>query len=600
MMLRVLSTDLFPGYELFSADLEEGISVMPQLRLVLGLKQMKRFTPQPALPEAAVKRSAKPGIDPWLGQPVEVVFAFESENQAAQQCRIPTARDSFRGVVTGYEHDTSGAVVVTVEPTLALFKRRVRSRTFCNKDTGDVIRTVLDECQVKYRFSDKLGTKELLTQYEESDADFVLRLIGEHRLCYAFVSGKGSEEMVILRHPRMSQGIASKPLEVKYPPTTVIDERTPQLYRWDVRREFCPGRFTARQSYAAKPGSGDTAETKSSRATPRELTVHHSQTRPTSWQKRKPQEAIPPAMMNPDWGRRYAEGGGTLFLRPADCFHEPGAETLTPDNLFVVHMVRHSIQEGIRGQQASYFNWFTARPDGLPVAQPPARPTIHGTQYATVIAKDGKLSSPGAIDLHEDRAWVQFVWDSSDQPRVPVRLAPGLARSFGPLHVGQLVRVEFENGNPDAPMIVGLAPAHEPKKQPHDVKAHPAGFTLRLPPSSPTTDKNQDVVLQAETMKDQARVVAYSPGRFFAHARKLLGLLSLGSLILRAKQWLSLHSDEHIVLKAGKTITLEVGASRIVLTEREIAIDAPDKIYIGDGGPAAQQAPDPGDDGMPK
>ena len=75
--------------------------------------------------------------------------------------------------------------------------------------------------------------------------------------------------------------------------------------------------------------------------------------------------------------------------------------------------------------------------------------------------------------------------------------------------------VEFENGNPDAPVIVGLAPAHDPKQLPHDVTAHPAAFTLRLPPVLPTGDKADDVVLQADTTEDQARVVARSPGSLF-------------------------------------------------------------------------------------
>src|SRR5260370_1247884 len=102
MMSRIFPADRFPGYEVFSADLEEGHSCIPRLRLVLKLKEVHHSGPLPVLPESFLKPSAEPATDPWLGQPVDFLFAFEPDNPQTQKCRIPQPRDSFQGVITGY------------------------------------------------------------------------------------------------------------------------------------------------------------------------------------------------------------------------------------------------------------------------------------------------------------------------------------------------------------------------------------------------------------------------------------------------------------------------------------------------------------------
>ena len=337
MMLRVYPADLFSAFEPFSADFEEGISMMPRLRLVLTLKAARADAALFSPPDSLIARTSTPESDPWLGQAVQVAFVFEGDGPGPKQCRIPGPRDMFQGVITKYGHDTSGAFIVTIEPTLAIFKQRVRSRIFYNMDVADVIRLVLNECQVKYRFSEKLGTRELITQYEESDTDFALRLIAEHQLYYLFESGAECEVLVIVRHPRMRHPVMSKPLAVKYPTMVKIDERIPQIYRWDTSREFRAGRFSTTQPHAAKPGRGDKLETKRTCATARELAVAQTHTHPTNWQKGRSTGAGASVTAAVDWGRDGALAGGTLFLRPADCFHEPGAQICSPDNLFVVH-----------------------------------------------------------------------------------------------------------------------------------------------------------------------------------------------------------------------------------------------------------------------
>src|SRR4051794_14187105 len=124
MQLHLSTKNTFPGFEVFSGDLEEGISLIPTLRLVLSPSEVKRSGPLPEFSEAAEKRLtqqlAQPGVDPWLGQPVEVAFTFEPDPSGTEQCRPPTPREMFQGVVTEYTHDASGAFVVTVRPRLAL------------------------------------------------------------------------------------------------------------------------------------------------------------------------------------------------------------------------------------------------------------------------------------------------------------------------------------------------------------------------------------------------------------------------------------------------------------------------------------------------
>ena len=86
------------------------------------------------------------------------------------------------------------------------------------------------------------------------------------------------------------------------------------------------------------------------------------------------------------------------------------------------------------------------------------RPRIHGIQTAKVVGKKGEENEEISTDEH-GRIWVQFFWDREPKLTCPIRVAQVWASKkwggvFTP-RVGMEVVVEFLEGDPDRPLVVG-------------------------------------------------------------------------------------------------------------------------------------------------
>ena len=86
------------------------------------------------------------------------------------------------------------------------------------------------------------------------------------------------------------------------------------------------------------------------------------------------------------------------------------------------------------------------------------RPRIHGIQTAKVVGKKGEENEEISTDEH-GRIWVQFFWDREPKLTCPIRVAQVWAgKKWGGVftpRVGMEVVVEFLEGDPDRPLVVG-------------------------------------------------------------------------------------------------------------------------------------------------
>ncbi len=132
---------------------------------------------------------------------------------------------------------------------------------------------------------------------------------------------------------------------------------------------------------------------------------------------------------------------------------------------YVLHTVRHEAQDFSHlGNQAAppfYANRFSCLPDTVKFRPPPAtpRPIVHGPQTAIV-------TGPSGEEIHVDkygRIKVQFHWDrlgkKDDKTTCFVRVAQMMAgKNWGAVftpRIGMEVVVEFLEGDPDRPLVVG-------------------------------------------------------------------------------------------------------------------------------------------------
>ena len=137
------------------------------------------------------------------------------------------------------------------------------------------------------------------------------------------------------------------------------------------------------------------------------------------------------------------------------------------DGQYVLTSVDHRAELGLEyrsgdTQERFYGNRFVCIPAGLPFspARITPRPTIHGPQTAVVV------KGPGGDEIFTDpygRVKVQFHWDRSGAPNPDsscwIRVAhQNSGSAFGMIYVprgDQEVVVQFEEGDPDRPIITG-------------------------------------------------------------------------------------------------------------------------------------------------
>ncbi len=88
---------------------------------------------------------------------------------------------------------------LVIEPRLAELAQTRRYRSFMEKNSAEVIAEILDEIGQSHdmRISQDLDTHTLLTQYNETDLNFIHRLMEHAGLYYYFEHGTNSHTMVV-------------------------------------------------------------------------------------------------------------------------------------------------------------------------------------------------------------------------------------------------------------------------------------------------------------------------------------------------------------------------------------------------------------------
>jgi type VI secretion system secreted protein VgrG len=148
------------------------------------------------------------------------------------------------------------------------------------------------------------------------------------------------------------------------------------------------------------------------------------------------------------------------------------------------------------------------------------RPKIYGIQTAKVVGKEGEESEEISTDEH-GRIWVQFPWDRDKQNSCPVRVAqawagPRWGEIFLP-RVGMEVVVEYLEGDPDYPLVVGCV-YNGDNKVPYDLPKNKtiAGWKSR---STKASNGYNELILEDKKGQEQIRM----------HAQNALNVTVLGS-----------------------------------------------------------------------
>lgn len=369
----------------------------------------------------------------------------------------------------------------TLRPWLWFLSKTQNCRIFQNQSAPDIIKEVFRGYREFADFEEtelagNYEKREFLVQYQESDLAFVTRLMEESGLYYYFRHALDRHTLVLCDSPdahAAEPGYASLPF---LPPDGQRQEHVEHIDYWTEVARVEPGAQSFQHFRDEQPNklfSG--TELDGTYPTPAELEVY----------------AYPTVIADLEDGMRRVKlaverqrcagqrSHGSTNCRAVICgrhlamtkhdIKDYNIEYLIVSN--IVQIRAHDLASGAIAPGDLVRSDFVARAasEQFRLARLTPRPVIHGVQTAVVVGPKGEeICTDGA-----GRVRVRFHWDRRgplasgqfDSPSGPapascwIRVSQVWAGAgFGAVHlprVGQEVIVEFLDGDPDRPIIVG-------------------------------------------------------------------------------------------------------------------------------------------------
>ncbi|HAW3330221.1 TPA: type VI secretion system tip protein VgrG [Escherichia coli] len=352
-----------------------------------------------------------------------------------------------------------------LEPWLKILTHTSDYKAFQNKNVVDILDEVLDEYPwpVEKRLVENYPTRAWQVQYGETDFAFIQRLMQEWGIYWWFEHSENSHTLVLADAINVHKACADSPLVCYYQKGLKLDKEF--IHTITANESLRSGQWVLNDFDFMKPRS----LLKSTVANPREtgLAEYEHYEWPGDYFTKSEGEMLTRIRMEEQRspGSRVQGSGNIRTLMTGFTFtleNYPTAEVnreylLVQTTLFIQDNAQHSGQE----QHFSYSTSFELHPTSE-VYRPQrtlSKPHTKGPQSAIV-------TGPAGQEIWTDkygRVKVQFGWDrygkNDENSSCWVRVSyPWAGKGFGGIQIpriGQEVLVDFKNGAPDLPIIVG-------------------------------------------------------------------------------------------------------------------------------------------------
>ncbi|MBD3222636.1 type VI secretion system tip protein VgrG [bacterium] len=375
--------------------------------------------------------------------------------------------------------DVTGAVYrLRLVPWLALLKHRTDSRVFQEATVPEIIEQVLQDykfAEIDPRLEAEYEQRLHCVQYQESDADFICRLLEEEGIAYHFEHEDGRHVMVLMDDPKRREACHEQPTVLFETATDTGEEAV------EVVRELTPEHRLQSGSYLLgdfnfrDPGTTLQAPEKSRVQTPVnepleqfiypgefvKLGAEDAEKLPLG----ETRAAITAERDDVTVVQAHGESDctGLAAGRFVDMLNHPRTDV----NIgWLLVAVEHDLDQSgalstSAGGAPTYANRFDVIPRDVPFrpARRTPRPIVRGPQTAIVTGPEGE-------EIHTDslgRIKVCFHWnrygqrDGTDSCWVRVAQSwagGGWGAQFVP-RIGHEVVVDFLEGDPDRPLVTG-------------------------------------------------------------------------------------------------------------------------------------------------
>lgn len=470
-----------------TTPLGKDVLLINRLHADEGLSQLFRYSLE-MLQEETTEGVRPKIVEPSevLGQPMVIKVGPTDER--------PDVYRYFHGICVNFSQGNRDtrftAYRAELVPAAWLLTQITRSRIFQQKSVPDILKLVFEGLQVKYEIQGTFHPRNYCVQYHESDWDFASRLMEEEGIFYFFEHTESDHTMVVAN---TGQSHRDCPHQATFPFTTDIAELGKDwaggVLRWRVDSQLRTGKYTTWDHNFQLPGKSlEATELSCFNIGPNQKLEFYDF--PGEYAKRfdgidpggserssdlqkvfdDRQRTVKLRQQEIDVAYKNISGGGdALTMIAGHTFtlaKHPNAENnaqhiLVTLEIDVDQTPTYETDDVVADSFRAKFVCIPKTGQAAPFRplRKTEKPIVYGSQTAVVVGPSGE-------EIFTDkygRVKVQFHWDreatGDSDSSCWIRVAtPWAGNKWGSIHiprVGMEVVINFLEGDPDQPIIVG-------------------------------------------------------------------------------------------------------------------------------------------------
>ncbi|MFC6337564.1 type VI secretion system tip protein VgrG [Pseudomonas sp. CCM 7891] len=359
----------------------------------------------------------------------------------------------------------------TLNPWFSMLKNRFDTRVFQGNTVEEVITQVFALCTAfslhEFRLTRPQKRYTYITQYRESDFNFVQRLLEEEGMFYYFEHTADTHTMIICDDSTTLVPLPEQP-QIRFH-TASVTETADSITQWSGNRKLQSGKIAVQTFDYRQPTNRLPVAMKSlnKQGDVDDFEIYDFPGQYTHGTYDEGEALVRLRVEALELkGKSFQGASNCRAMKPGYTFelqqhydHDQGSPE---DRQFLLMSVESEGHNNyLDGHQASYFNTFSCVRKKIvfrPQLTTP-RPTISGPQTAIIVGPPGEEIFTDELG----RVKVQFHWDRkgehNDKSSCWVRVAQtGASGGFGSIQiprVGDEVVIVFLDGNPDRPLVMG-------------------------------------------------------------------------------------------------------------------------------------------------
>ncbi|MCI4678277.1 type VI secretion system tip protein VgrG [Rhodoblastus acidophilus] len=352
---------------------------------------------------------------------------------------------------------------LVLRPWLWLLSHSADCRIWHEADALDIIKEVFRDrgfTDFKDATTTNFPKLEYCVQYREKDLDFVSRLMEQHGIYYFFMHSAGNHILIIADSKSSHHPIPGH-AQINYFPRAQARRDQEHFHKWSAERRFRTGKYELNDYDFKKPGKDLTARKQANSSYQKGSMEIYDY--PGKYVESPDGDHYADVRLKAEQAqdrRRYAEGNA-ISVFPGGLTKVERLASASENMEYLVVRASHSFaQQSYRSGgdgEADYSGAYELLDANIPfkASLVTPKPRICGPQTARVVGKDGE-----EIDVDEHgRILVLFHWDRKRKKSCRLRVAQlwsgkQWGGQFIP-RIGMEAVVEFLEGDPDRPLVVG-------------------------------------------------------------------------------------------------------------------------------------------------